>query len=344
MKTLVFFNNKGGVGKTSLVYHMAWMFAELGVDVVAIDLDPQSNLTASFLDEEQLEALWEPGQPLRRTILGLIQPLLERLGDITEPEVLDVHPRIGLVPGDLGLSLFEDRLAETWGKCLDDNRPNAADAFRVTTAFYRIMDWAARIRGAELVLVDVGPNLGAINRACLVASDHIVIPLAADLFSLQGLRNLGPTLRDWRIGWQTRKQRTSHIPNGLLIPSGAMQPAGYVIMQPSIRERYPVKAFGRWVERIPGVYHQEVLEESPVGAISDPDSERLAIVKNYRSLAPMAQEAQRPMFALKPADGALGGHVSAVRDCYQAFRLLALRIAAECNLTRLPDRAEAPAV
>ena len=42
---LTFFNNKGGVGKTSLVFHLAWMFAEMGKRVVAVDLDPQANLT-----------------------------------------------------------------------------------------------------------------------------------------------------------------------------------------------------------------------------------------------------------------------------------------------------------
>ncbi len=51
---LTFFNNKGGVGKTSLVYHLSWMFAEIGIRVLAVDLDPQANLTAAFLDEDQL--------------------------------------------------------------------------------------------------------------------------------------------------------------------------------------------------------------------------------------------------------------------------------------------------
>ena len=52
---LTFFNNKGGVGKTSLVYHLAWMLNDLGHRVLACDLDPQANLTAAFLDEERLE-------------------------------------------------------------------------------------------------------------------------------------------------------------------------------------------------------------------------------------------------------------------------------------------------
>ena len=55
---ITFFNNKGGVGKTSLVYHLSWMFSEMGKRVLALDLDPQANLTAGFLEEDQLEALW----------------------------------------------------------------------------------------------------------------------------------------------------------------------------------------------------------------------------------------------------------------------------------------------
>ncbi|WP_419591506.1 ParA family protein, partial [Thiolapillus sp.] len=52
---LTFFNNKGGVGKTSLIYHLAWTFAGLHKRVVIADLDPQANLTAAFLDEEKIE-------------------------------------------------------------------------------------------------------------------------------------------------------------------------------------------------------------------------------------------------------------------------------------------------
>lgn len=331
MKTLALFNNKGGVGKTSLVYHLAWMFAELKIGVVAIDLDPQSNLTSSFLDDDQLEKLWASGDG-GTSILGLVQPLLDRLGDIGSPQITEIEKRIGLVPGNLGLSLFEDRLAETWGKCLDDNVANAADAFRVTTAFYRIMQRAAIQRDASLVLIDVGPNLGAINRAALVAADFVVVPLAADLFSLQGLRNLGPTLRTWRNGWSTRKVR---VKPGTLdaLPSGDMRPVGYIVMQPSVRARYPVKAYRKWADRIPRDYCTQVLDPCVGTPIPDPDPNNLAILKNYRSLAPLAQEARVPMFSLRPADGAIGGHGKAVTDCYKDFSQLVKRIADICGFT-----------
>ena len=58
MKTIAFFNNKGGVGKTSLVYHLAWMFSEMGHRVIAADFDPQANLSSMFLNESRLEQLW----------------------------------------------------------------------------------------------------------------------------------------------------------------------------------------------------------------------------------------------------------------------------------------------
>lgn len=54
MKTIAFFNNNGGVGKTSLVYHLSHMFTERGISVLAVDLDPQANLTSMFINDERI--------------------------------------------------------------------------------------------------------------------------------------------------------------------------------------------------------------------------------------------------------------------------------------------------
>ncbi|MCH7812700.1 MAG: ParA family protein [Planctomycetes bacterium] len=324
MKTIAFFNNKGGVGKTSLVYHLAWMFRDAGHSVLAVDLDPQSNLTSIFLDEDQVEKLWPEGKH-PDTILGSIASLIDRLGDIDEPTTITTSPRLSIIPGDLGLSTFEDRISDAWGKCLDDNEPNAHDAFRVITAFHRLMELAATDCGSELVLIDVGPNIGAMNRAALIAADFVVIPLGADLFSLQGLRNLGPTLRDWRQGWQTRRKQ-GRIPDGLSLPSGQMKPLGYVLLNPSVHQNRPVKSYLRWANRIPKTYATEVLESTPLVASAEEDDNQLAMLKHFKSLMPMAQDARKPMFHLTAADGAIGGHSSAVQDCKMQFSDLADRI------------------
>ena len=326
MKTIAFFNNKGGVGKTSLVYHLAWMFRELGHTVLAMDLDPQSNLTSAFLEEEELELLWPQGEHAQ-TILGTIDPLIQSLGDIKPVKARHIAERLYLVPGDLGLSLFEDRLSEAWSKCLDDNPANAGDGFRVMTAFYRVVGAAAEAEKADITLIDVGPNVGAMNRAALVAADYVVIPLGADLFSLQGLRNLGPTLRSWRGGWGKRKE--GRVPLNIAIPACGMKPIGYVLLNPSVRGNRPVKAYLRWADRIPAVYASEVLGASPQAVGTESDANQLAMIKHFKSLMPMAQDARKPMFLLKPADGAIGGHATAVQDCYAQFRDLAQRILAE---------------
>jgi cellulose biosynthesis protein BcsQ len=326
MKTIAFFNNKGGVGKTTLVYHLAMMFSLNGVKTLAVDLDPQANLTAMFLDEDRLVELW-PDDQHPETILGAIQPILSGTGDVlAEPHVERFSENLGLVPGDLGLSRFEDKLSDAWPRC--HNRDEAA--FRIMTAFYRIVENAAAHFGGALALVDVGPNLGAINRAALISSAQVVLPLAPDLFSLQSLKNLGPTLREWRSVWSELR---SKAPATLPIPAGSMETLGYVIMQHGLRDNRPVKAYGRWIDRIPDVYRSAVLGErnEPDLQIGD-DRHNLALLKHYRSLMPMAMEARKPMFLLKPADGAIGAHVQAVQACYDDFRALAGRIAGEAGI------------
>ena len=328
MKTIAFFNNKGGVGKTTLVYHLAWMYAELGASVIAADLDPQSNLTTMFLQEERLLDLWPDGAH-QQSILGSVSPILRGTGDITEPHVEEVTQDIGLIVGDLGLSCFEAKLSSAWPDCM--NRDEAA--FRAESAFHRTIAHAVDQRGADIVLIDVGSNLGAINRAAIIAANHVVFPLAPDLFSLQGLRNIGPTLRDWRDQWQDRLDRWPSNTE-LALPTAAIEPAGYVVMQHAVRAAHPVHAYQRWMRRIPGVYHTEICDDKgPSVDSTEEDEECLATLKHYRSLMAMAQEARKPAFLLRAADGAIGGHLHAVRDCHRDFELLAEIIADKCDVS-----------
>jgi len=316
MKTLAFFNNKGGVGKTTLVYHVAWMSSELGKKVLAIDLDPQSNLTSMFLEDSRLETLW-PDEGRHKSILDCITPILEGLGDINEAHIEQITTNLHLIAGDLGLSGFEDQLSEKWSKCLDGDRA----AFRVTTAFHRIIYKAVEKVNADIVLIDVGPNLGAINRAAIIAGNHVIMPLAPGLFSLQGLKNLGPMLKEWRDGW---KKRMNEKPDDLTIPmpKGVMVPAGYIIMQHVERRKSPVKAFQKWVDKIPSVYNEYILYSSNTSTSIDQDENRIGLIKNYQSLMPMAQDAHKPIFLLKPSDGAIGAHAQSVTNCYLDFKKL----------------------
>ncbi|MGL4440229.1 MAG: ParA family protein [Bosea sp. (in: a-proteobacteria)] len=325
---LTFFNNKGGVGKTSLVFHLAWMFAEMGKRVVAIDLDPQANLTSAFLAEDILEKIWElpSGSTDATTIYNCVQPLT-KVGDIREPLTQQISSNLFLVPGDLALAGFEDQLSFAWTEAMGSNQENLYRPFRLLTAFWQVGQSAARIHNADIVLADVGPNLGAINRSALIGTDHVVIPLAADLFSLQGLRNLGPTLGVWRQDWSKRIRNwdTPDFP----LPPGRMHPEGYVLLQHMERLSRPVRAYEKWAVRIPSTYRETILKQPRESDFSShlADKNCLARLKHYRSLAPMAQEKLKPIFHLTSADGAIGSHSQAVRDAWSDFNHLAKGIA-----------------
>src|SRR5690606_7301749 len=100
MRTITFFNNKGGVGKTTTVYHVAWMLSELGVKTIAVDLDPQSNLTSMFLTDERLEEVYENGDP--DTILDAITPIVN--GDLAIPVHIEkINDNLGVILGNLAL-------------------------------------------------------------------------------------------------------------------------------------------------------------------------------------------------------------------------------------------------
>ncbi len=323
MRVITFFNNKGGVGKTTTVYHVAWMLSQLGIKTIAVDLDPQSNLTSMFLTDERLESVYENKEPI--TILDAITPIVN--GDPAIPVHIEhINENLGLILGNLALSPFEDTLSDAWLKCLNSE----IYAFRVTSVFKTIVDEATGRFDAQVVLIDVGPNLGAINRAVTISSDYIIMPVASDLFSLQGIRNLGKTLNLWKKQWAQRKDLK---PASLTvkIPENGSTPAGYIIMQYSAKESKPVQSYLKWANRIPGVFRYAVLGiETDEHVTVDDDVNCIALLKHFRSLAPMSMEAHKPIFLLKPADGAIGAHVYAVRSSYGEFERLAKRILEKC--------------
>jgi hypothetical protein len=105
------------------------------------------------------------------------------------------------------------------------------------------------------------------------------------------------------------------------------------VLQHSVRLDRPVKAYERWIAEIPKVYQEAVLNLSgqEIALIAD-DQHCLAFLKHYRSLMPMAQEARKPIFYLKPADGAIGAHTQAVQSAYEDFKRLAKRILDQANI------------
>jgi cellulose biosynthesis protein BcsQ len=331
---LTFFNHTGGVGKTSLLYHLAWMFSDFGKRVIVADLDPQSTLTAAFLDDDTIEKLWETTAS-GSTMYDAVKPLTG-VGDIVPAVLQMITDELFLIPGDAALSSYEDTLTEQWPSSMGD--ANVYRPMRILSSFWQVMQGAAFAKKADIILVDTGPNLGAINRSVLIAADYVVIPLGADPFSLLGLRHLGPTLRNWKNAWAKRLEnwknsREAHEHADFKLPDGNMNVIGYLTQQHSVRLDRPVRAYDKWSNRIPQEYRKWVLDCSPDNILlPENDPHCIATIKHYRSLVPMRQEVRKPIFKLAAADGAIGSLAAFVRVAGDDFRGLAQAIAKKIML------------
>jgi cellulose biosynthesis protein BcsQ len=322
MKSLVLFNNKGGVGKTTLCFNVAHMMAREGLRVVVMDYDPQCNITAIFLDEDSLVDLWEHSRPEEgRTVVDCIDLVRRGKGEVRKPTLVEAAQNLWLLPGHLSLSRFEQTLAEEWPKITaqDNERPLA-----VTTSLDIMSDLAAEQVGADIILFDVGPSLGALNRAALLACDFVIIPVAPDLFSLQGLRNVGPTLIEWRKDWK-RVQDKDHLQ--CAGPRHNFEPIGYIVQQHLARSDRPTAAYGEWAAMIPEEFHRYVLDDVRFKCTEvEEDPYCISSIKHFASLVPLAQQARKPVFDLKQADGVGGGQVQAVANSRKYFVQLIRRI------------------
>lgn len=103
-----------------------------------------------------------------------------------------------------------------------------------------------------------------------------------------------------------------------------MSPLGYVVLGHGVRLDRPVHAYKRWIQRVPSVFRGSVLDDLGESVPSPEDDEYcLAQLKHYHSLIQLGMEAYKPVFALKPADGAFGGHLYAAHRAFEDFQRLA---------------------
>ncbi len=330
MKSLVLFNNKGGVGKTTLTFNIAHMMARQSLRVVLLDYDPQTNLTSIVLSQEELLEVWETSQNPGRTVASCLELVRRGRGDVSPPDLRPVADNLWLLPGDLALSRFEQTIAEGWAKVHGQNNEQA---LTVTTALEKLMRLAAEQVSADFVFLDVGPSLGALNRGAILACDALVVPLAPDMFSLQGLKNVGPTLRSWRADWQRVLAQPQPESDGDSLPDHEAKPLGYVVQQHLARSDKPVSGYASWASQIPKVFREHVIGAPIPDSENDLDHDpyRIALLKHFASLVPLAQAARKPFFELKAADGVGGGQIQAVAKARGEFEVMVSELLRRLN-------------
>lgn len=326
MKSICFFNNKGGVGKTTLACNVSsYIATHFQQSVLLVDADPQCNATQLVLPEKKLQELYARASSGRNTLFDVLAPIAKGDSSIAD------HPRsekggrnrfgVDLIPGHPKVALLEDRLSQAW---LDFSGGDLGGARRTNWNTQLLRDVSVDY---DLVFYDVGPSLGALNRSVMAGVDHFVTPMGCDVFSIMGVANISEWLRDWERAYSRaldscREQWKDEMKPYCLrdFSVRGLTFAGYTVQQyitkSTLGERRPTKAYEKILRQIPGVIEKN-LKDFFAGSISQ-DSLRLGDVPNMFSLVPLAQNANVPIHELQSSDGLVGAQYSQ-KDTYVGF-------------------------
>lgn len=317
MKKVSIFNNKGGVGKTTYMYHVAHMLSRRDLRVLMVDCDSQCNLTTYTMQDSDIRAAWrEDGN----SIFRVIERVYRGTGDVRSRQpspVANAQGPLYVVPGDLRLSDFEDVLGDSWNSARGGSEP----ALRAQSAIHRYIEYAAERVRADLVLIDLGPNLGALNRAVLATSDYFITPVAPDLFSIQGTENLGNKLVSWRTQWDQCNTNWSGL--NLSIPLGHPKYLGYVIQMHNVRSNAEGMTAGWSIygNELEGAIQANIVDRLPADQVqvwSDGEY-NLGQIPNLHSLVPYSLDAKKPIYDCRSADGLRGAHLRRARQSADHF-------------------------
>lgn len=329
MKSVAVFNNKGGVGKTTFLCNLAASLAAHDKKrVLVIDADPQCNATQYMFDDAELEDIYEKGG---FTLLDVVKPLAHGKGFVKSLEPR--HSKsfdVDVIPGDPGMSLEEDRLATDWVQATGGD----IRGLRTTFLFSQLL---SQCKKYDFVFFDMGPSLGSINRAVLVAADFFITPMSTDIFSVRAIDNISLSLTSWRKKLERALEDVSSSVKDLEIenPNWRLQFLGYVTQQYTAKtvrgRKQPVRAFEKIAKKIPLRIEKQLVSEFSGIGVSEGIFE-LGSIPTLHSLVPLAQSAHTPIFALKAADGVVGAHFSKVKEYGATIRSISNRFQEQVEL------------
>jgi cellulose biosynthesis protein BcsQ len=343
MISICFFNNKGGVGKTTLTCNVAAHFAlKYGKRVILVDCDPQCNATQLVLDDDLVEKLYrrrETSSKKTGTLLDVLRPL-----ELGEPSIqsliVPLRPEtnrfgVDILPGHPRLSILEDILSQSWSE---------ATAGKI--GGIRVSNWCAALCRSldehyDIAFFDIGPSLGSLNRSVLLGTQFFVSPVGADLFSIFGIRNIADWLKQWlsdyTVGLSLAESKSPDALNEFSIslhPAIGNGFAGYTVQQYIAKStkgiRRATKAYEKLLSGIP-----EEVAESLGPYFSDgvtSENVHLGDVPHMYSLVPLSQSVNAPIRGLVSSDGLVGSQYKQAEKYAANIDLIARSLAANIGL------------
>lgn len=297
-KKLVFVNNKGGVGKTTLAFNTAVSFAKNGYKVVLVDLDPQCNLSRLVLGEDYYaQNLFSKTE---KTIYDVLRGVIEGGSDIDlSVKFLSTKadPNLLLLKGDINLSLYEGLLSTAYGQAA----AGQPIGYFQTSAIDRFLREKGLAEQVDIFIIDTSPSLGILNQMILLGADYFVVPMMPDAFSVQGIENLGTIFERWKVLWKnTAKALAGNTETKLVLPGDPLF-IGYIVNSYNVYGKQPIADHRVWMEKIPERVKTFLSEKHcRNGLVEASWKNPLQIIQDYGCIPAKCQELGVAIFELDP--------------------------------------------
>ncbi len=266
MKRIALFNHKGGVSKTTSVYHLGWMLTNLGKKVLLVDGDSQCNLSIITMGEEGFEAHLEATPD--NTLKELLKPAFK--GQPKLLEALDAiqikgNDNLFLIPGSFDLTEYDVALGMSFG--FNDSIGTLAN---LPGSFNYLIRKYEEKYSIDYTIIDLNPSLSAINQTLLLTSDYFIVPTACDYFSRLAIKSLKTILPAWENWAKTARKVLQDASYPL--KDETPKYLGAIIQRYNIRNGEPTQANQEIIDSIkqeinmffiPELMKAEMLAESP---------------------------------------------------------------------------------
>jgi cellulose biosynthesis protein BcsQ len=297
-KKIIFVNNKGGVGKTTLAFNCAVSFAKQGYKTALIDLDPQCNLTRLAMGSKFYEKnLFSDSE---KTIYDVLRGVIEggsdidlNVGFLTTIAAKNLY----LLKGDIKLSLYESILATAFVQAA----AGAPIGYFQTSAIDRFLREKGMAEQIDVFVIDTSPSLGILNETILLGADYFVVPMMPDAFSVQGIENLGIVYEQWKIQWRnTAKALAGNTETKFVLPGDPLF-IGYIVNSYNVYGNQPIADHRIWMEKIPERVKKYLSEKHcRNGLVEQSWKNPLQVVQDYGRIPAKCQELGVAIFDLDP--------------------------------------------
>ncbi|ARE11856.2 ParA family protein [Lactococcus lactis] len=309
-KIISFFNHKGGVGKTTLAYNVAWSLAEKGKKVLMLDGDAQANLTEIAVDNEFLDdysqmnlfANYDSEFFLKNNVyeyfVQYIEPTFGQ--EIREIELFQKSDNLKLLAGSLRFAELEESVGLSMA--------GISALSHIPTSVYQALQKLGE--GQDYIIVDLSPALSAVNQLFVMLSDYFIVPVNPSIFSRQALRNLNQIFRGWNRNvsdFEIFARKTKQLPKMLGIVCQNYRP----FSRKNEQNTKSAKRFEQILDELNDFTIELADDLNGFGMAVTPkefkeifekrDPYRIANIPDYNQLAMVSEKEQLPVQAITSA-------------------------------------------